>query len=100
MADQLRVNPEALCLAGNEIAEHGETLHALHRCCHGEVQEAHRGWVGLSAGALAELLNTWMAAGAAHLRRIGGHSCDMHSAAAEFGHLTQRSCAALDDVAP
>lgn len=99
MADQLRVDPEALCLAGNEIAEHGQTLHALHQCCHGEAQDAHPGWVGSSAGALVELLDNWVTTSTAHLRRIGGHSCDMHSAAVEFGHLTERGCAALNNVA-
>lgn len=99
MADQLRVDPEALCLAGNELAGHGEALHALHRCCHREAQDARPGWIGSSADALTELLDTWVAAGTAHFRRIGGHCCDMHSAAAEFGYLTERSSAALNDVA-
>lgn len=99
MGDELRVNPEALCQAGNAIADHGETLHALQQACHGEAQEAHRGWVGSSARALSGLLDNWARASHAHLTRIGGHACDMQVAAAEFFFLEQRNAAALRDLA-
>lgn len=98
MADELRVDPETLRLAGNEIAGHGETLYALQRSCHDEIQDAQPGWVGFSAGALSELLDNWSTVGADHIRRVGGHACDMHFTAAEFSYMTQRSSAALSAV--
>ncbi|HEU4361581.1 MAG TPA: hypothetical protein VFR27_08715 [Mycobacterium sp.] len=98
MADELRVDPEALRLAGNEIAGHGETLYALQRSCHDQAQDAHPGWVGVSAGALSELLDNWSTVGTDHIARIGEHSCDMHYAAAEFTWMTQRHSAAVTAV--
>ncbi|MGH3561948.1 MAG: WXG100 family type VII secretion target, partial [Mycobacterium sp.] len=95
MADELRVNPEALCHAGNEIANHGETLHAVQQCCHGEVQDAHPGWVGSSGRALSRLLDNWATTSTAHIKAIGGQSCKMHFAAAEFTSMEQRNAAAL-----
>jgi uncharacterized protein YukE len=100
VADELRVNPEALCHAGNQIASRGETLHALQQSCHGEAQGAHPGWVGCSAGALSALLDSWATTSTAHVKRIGEQSCDMHFAAAEFTSMEQRNVAALADVYP
>lgn len=98
MADQLRVDPEALRLAGNEIAGHGAALHALQRSCHDEAQDVHPGWVGFSAGALSALLDNWSTVHTDHVARIGGHSCAMHFTAAEFVDMAQRNSAALTAV--
>lgn len=98
MADELRVNPEALRHAGNDIAGHGETLHAVQQSCHTDAAQAQHGWVGSSARALSGLLDNWATTSAAHLKRIGGHSCDMHVAAAQFLFMDQSGAAALSDV--
>lgn len=98
MANGMRISPEALRLAGIELAGHGETLHGLQQLCRGAAQDAHPGWVGFSAGALAELLDNWSAAGTNHVARIGEQSCQMHFAAAEFTWMAQRNFAALAAV--
>jgi uncharacterized protein YukE len=91
MADELRVNPEALCHAANELANHGETLHALQQSCHGEAEGARSGWIGSSAVALTNLLDSWASTSTFHIGRIGAHSCDMHFAAADFMFMEDRN---------
>lgn len=100
MADQLRVQPDALRRAGTAIGDHGETLHTVQQRCHGQAQDAHSGWVGSSAAALAGLLDDWTTTSTAQLGRIGRHSCDMHSAAAEFTVMEQDNTRALRSVLP
>jgi uncharacterized protein YukE len=98
MADELRVNPARLSQAGNDVANHGESLQARQQSCHGEAQGAQSGWVGSSAGALSELLDGWETTSDAHLRRFGEHSCDMHFAAADFACMGDRNAEALRSV--
>lgn len=103
MADELRVDLEALRHAGNQIAHHGETLHAVHQSCYGEVQDAHPGWIGSSAAALSELLEAWAVASTTQLQRVGGQSCSMQVAAAELMFMETRNVAMLSashDPAP
>ncbi len=91
MSDELRVDLTALRHAGSEIGRHGEELHALQQAGHAGAEQAQSGWVGSSASALAELLDGWATASMAQLRRIAGHSCDLHLAAAAFALLEQRN---------
>lgn len=98
MANEIRVNPEALSHTGNELAGRGETLHALQRSCHGEAEAAQSGWVGSSAAALSGLLDGWAATSTAHIGRIGKHSCDMHFAAADFIFMEQHNAKELGDI--
>jgi uncharacterized protein YukE len=98
MADKLRVNLQALSAAGNDVANHGEDLHARQQSCHGEAAAAHSGWVGASAGALSSLLDGWQNTTDAHLRRFGKHSCDMHFASAEFSDMEDRNAEAVRRV--
>jgi uncharacterized protein YukE len=100
VADEVRVNPEALSHAGNELASRGETLHALQRSCHGEAEDAQSGWVGSSAAALSGLLDGWASTSSAHIRRIGEQSCDMHFAAADFIFMEQYNSQEFRDVGP
>jgi uncharacterized protein YukE len=95
VADKLRVNPTALSQAGNDVANHGEDLLARQQSCHGEAAGAQSGWVGVSAGALSNLLDGWQTTTDAHLRRFGKHSCDMYFAAAEFADLEDRNAEAV-----
>jgi uncharacterized protein YukE len=98
MADKLRVNPTALSLAGNDVANEGEDLLARQQSCHGEAAGAQSGWVGASAGALSNLLDGWQTTSDAHLRRFGKHSCDMHFAAVEFADMDDRNAEAVRSV--
>lgn len=94
----LRLDPVALTGAGNALGEHGETLHAVQRAAHADATEAHSGWVGSSAAALAGLLDSWEPTSSEHIRRIGDHSCGMHVAAAEFTFMEQRHKQAFEDI--
>jgi uncharacterized protein YukE len=98
VTDEVRVNPEALCHAGNELAGRGETLHALQRSCQGEAEAAQSGWVGSSAAALSGLLDGWASTSTVHIRCIGEHSCDMHFAAADFFFMERHNAQELRDV--
>src|ERR1700722_6488777 len=81
MASELRVNPETLSRAANDVANHGESLLEAHQSAHGQASGAQSGWVGSSAGALSGLLDNWEKDTTAHVGRIGEHSCGMHFAA-------------------
>lgn len=98
MADELRVDPESLSHAANEVANHGESLLAVHRSCHGDAAAAQPGWVGSSAGALSGLLGRWQTATTVHVGRIGQHSCDMHFAVADFMFTEDGNESALRNV--
>lgn len=95
MAEQLRIDVEALRQAGNQVAGHGEALDLLHRSCHGEARDAHPGWVGCSAAALTELLEAWEESSIAQLLRVGGQSCELQAAAAELLLMESRNAALL-----
>lgn len=98
VADKLRVNPEALSKAANDVANHGESLLAAHQSSHGQAVEAQSGWVGSSAGALSGVLDSWETTTTAHLGRIGEHSCGMHFAAADFTFMEQQNKQKLNEV--
>src|SRR5450755_1638797 len=91
MAEELRASPDVLWQVGTQLANHGETLLALQRSCHGQADGAQAGWVGSSAGALSGLLDTWATASAAHLGRFGEHSGGMHFTAAESTEMEQHN---------
>jgi uncharacterized protein YukE len=91
MAEELRAIPDVLSHMGNQLANHGETLLALQQSCHGQADGAQAGWVGSSAGALSELLDSWATASTAQLRRFGEHSGGMHVAAVEFTEMELRN---------
>jgi uncharacterized protein YukE len=95
MPQQLRATPDALTRIGNELADHGESLLALQRTCHGMAEGAQPGWVGSSAHALSGLLDGWATTSSAHIARFGSHSCGMHFAAAGYRDMEQRNAAAL-----
>jgi hypothetical protein len=97
MAEELRAIPDVLSRAGNELANHGQSLLALQRSCHGDAESAQRGWVGSSAGALSGLLDRWAVASAAHIGRFGEHSCGMHFAAVGFTEMERRNAAVYVD---
>jgi uncharacterized protein YukE len=99
VAEELRAIPDVLCHIGNQLANHGETLHALQQSCHGQADGAQAGWVGSSAGALSGLLDSWATASAAHLGRFGEHSCGMHFAAVEFTEMEQHNATSAARVA-
>jgi uncharacterized protein YukE len=98
MADELRAQPDVLSHVGTQLANHGETLLAVQRACHGAAEDAQSGWVGSSAGALSGLLDRWETASTTHIGRFGEHSCGMHFAAVEFTEMEQRNAAALAKV--
>lgn len=98
MAETLRANPELLTQVGYALANHGESLLALHQSCHAEAEGAKSGWVGSSAGALSGLLGRWATAGATHADRFGEHSCGMHLATVGFAEMDQSNAAALAAV--
>ena len=98
MAEELRVIPDALGHAGNELANHGESLLALQQSCHGAAEAAQPGWIGSSAGALEALLDRWAIASTTHIGRFGAHACAMHFAAVEFTEMERRNAAALAEV--
>lgn len=95
MAEELRAIPDVLGHVSNELANHGESLAALQRSCHGEAHAAQCGWIGASAAALSRLLDRWSAAGAAHVGRFGQHSSDMRFAAGRFTEMDQHNAAVL-----
>ncbi len=97
MADELRIDPDALGYAGTEIANHGEALRARHEASHDELRGSSSGWVGASAQALSVLLDAWMSASRTQLERIGRCSSDMHIAAAEFIFMEQRNAMSVPD---
>lgn len=98
MAEELRAQPDMLSHVGTQLANHGETLLAVQRACHGAAADAQSGWVGSSAGALSGLLDRWETASTTHIGRFGDHSCGMHFAAAELTEMEQRNAAALAKV--
>jgi uncharacterized protein YukE len=98
MADTVRLKPEELMQAANDMADHGESLLAAHQSSHGEASAAHSGWVGSSAGALSGLLDSWETATTEHVGRIGNHSCGMHFTAADFALNEQQNKQRLDEV--
>lgn len=98
MADELRAIPDVLCHAGNELANHGDSLLVLQQSCHREAQSAQSGWVGSSAAALSGLLDRWAMACTNHIGRFGEHSDGMHFAAAGFAAAEQRNATALAEV--
>ena len=98
MAEELRAQPDMLSHVGSQLANHGETLLAVQRACHGAAADAQSGWVGSSAGALSGLLDRWETASTTHIGRFGDHSCGMHFAAAELTEMEQRNAAALAKV--
>jgi uncharacterized protein YukE len=97
MPQQLRATPDSLTRIGNELADHGESLLALQRSCHGAAEGAQPGWVGSSGAALSGLLDRWAMTSTAHVARFGEHSCGMHFAAAGFRQMEQRNTAALTE---
>lgn len=98
MADQLRVNLEDLCRAGDAIAGHGETLHTMQQSCHSQAQQAQLGWVGSSARALSGLLDGWAVTSRTQLQHIGQHSADLHTAVARFLFLDDGGAATLGSI--
>lgn len=95
MVDELRVSPEELRHAGDQIGRYGQALATVQRSCHDEAQAAHGGWVGRSAGALSALLDGWATLGRTQIQRIGDQARALHDAAAEFTFLGQRGAASL-----
>lgn len=96
MADVVRISPEQLRLAGDEVTVTGESLLALHHTCLTDAESAHCGWVGTSAGALAGLLDRWTAASRSHGTRISEQAIGLHSGATEFADMEYNHAAALD----
>ncbi|MCV6963309.1 hypothetical protein BST27_25950 [Mycobacterium intermedium] len=91
----MRVIPEVLNRVGAQLADHGDHLLAVQQACRGQIEDAHGGWVGASAGALSALLDGWARASSAHLDCFGHHAAGMQLAAAAFTELDQRTAGAL-----
>lgn len=95
MTDELRVSPEQLRTAGDQISRHGETLAAVAQSCHDRAQGGQGGWVGRSAIALAGLLDGWATIGRVQCQRIGEQARALHEAAVAFAAAEQGGAARL-----
>ncbi|MFW3113345.1 hypothetical protein MHAE_06172 [Mycobacterium haemophilum DSM 44634] len=98
MAEELRAIPDILCYAGNELAEHGDSLLVLQQSCRREAENAQPGWVGSSAAALSGLLDRWAIASTNHIGRFSEHAGGMYVAATGFTASEQRNATALAQV--
>lgn len=95
MAPELRAIPDVLSHVGTELVSHAQALLGVQRTCHGEVDDAQRGWVGASAAALSDLLHRWALTGAGQLARLSEHAESLRLAAAGFKGMEQSNAASL-----